>query len=123
MLTARCDLEDQVTICHFEGEIDSDAAAHFREVVAGLQSPERLVLDLGGVVFMDSAGLGALIGGIRRIRERGGEVVIASGRPPLTRLLLCTGLDRVVAIVSTTDEAADLLQPDRSVEVSGPGPL
>ena len=45
---------------------------------------------------MDSAGLGALIGGIRRAREAGGDVAVACSRPTLTRLLHTTGFDRIV---------------------------
>ena len=47
---------------------------------------------------MDSAGLGALIGGIRRAREAGGEVAVACSRPTLTRLLHTTGFDRIVPV-------------------------
>lgn len=54
---------------------------------------------------MDSAGLGALIGGIRRTRENGGEVAVACSRPTLTRLLHTTGFDRIVSVTETVDEA------------------
>ncbi len=47
---------------------------------------------------MDSAGLGALIGGIRRAREAGGDVAVACSRPTLTRLLHTTGFDRIVSV-------------------------
>ena len=56
---------------------------------------------------MDSAGLGALIGGIRRAREAGGDVAVACSRPTLTRLLHTTGFDRIVSVTETVDDAAD----------------
>ncbi len=58
---------------------------------------------------MDSAGLGALIGGIRRAREADGEVAVACSRPTLTRLLHTTGFDRIVPVTETLDAAVDAL--------------
>ena len=55
---------------------------------------------------MDSAGLGALIGGIRRTREGGGNVAVACSRQSLTRLLHTTGFDRIVPVEESVDEAA-----------------
>jgi len=75
----------------------------------GLASSPRLLIDLSEVPFMDSAGLGALIGGIRRAREADGEVSVACSRPTLTRLLHTTGFDRIVPVTETVVEAADAL--------------
>ena len=50
-------------------------------------------------------GLGALIGGIRRIRESEGRVVIFSDRDAITKLLHTTGFDRIVPVTETVDEA------------------
>ena len=55
---------------------------------------------------MDSAGLGALIGGIRRAREADGDVAVACSRPTLTRLLHTTGFDRIVPVIETVEVAA-----------------
>ena len=54
---------------------------------------------------MDSAGLGALIGGIRRARENDGDVAVACDRPSLIRLLHTTGFDRIVPVRETIVEA------------------
>jgi anti-sigma B factor antagonist len=94
------------TLCRPVGELDAYTVPQFRESLAELSSDERLLIDLSEVPFMDSAGLGALIGGIRRARESGGEVVVACSRPTLTRLLHTTGFDRIVPVVETVDEAA-----------------
>jgi anti-anti-sigma factor len=62
---------------------------------------------------MDSAGLGALIGGIRRVREADGEVAVACSNPTLTRLLHTTGFDRIVPVTDTVEDAAEKLRnPD-----------
>jgi len=81
----------------------------FREALGELAQRPKVVIDLSEVPFMDSAGLGALIGGIRRAREHGGEVAVACSRPTLTRLLHTTGFDRIVPVTDTLDAAVDAL--------------
>ena len=55
----------------------------------------------------------ALIGGIRRAREAGGDVAVACSRPTLTRLLHTTGFDRIVSVTETVEQAATALAESR----------
>jgi anti-sigma B factor antagonist len=97
------------TLCRPTGELDAYTVAQFREALAGVASSKRVLIDLSAVPFMDSAGLGALIGGIRRARDAEGEVSVACSRPALTRLLHTTGFDRMVTVAETVEEAAAAL--------------
>lgn len=97
------------TICRPVGELDAYTVGEFREALADLATAPRVLIDLSEVPFMDSAGLGALIGGIRRAREADGEVTVACSRPTLTRLLHTTGFDRIVPVTETVEEAAQAL--------------
>ena len=97
------------TLCRPVGDLDAYTVSQFREVLAELASAPRLLIDLSEVPFMDSAGLGALIGGIRRAREAEGEVSVACSRPTLTRLLHTTGFDRIVPVTETVSAAAEAL--------------
>lgn len=97
---------DGYTVCRPIGELDAFTVSQFRQSLAELASQPRLLIDMSSVPFVDSAGLGALIGGIRRTRELGGEVAVACNRPTLTRLLRTTGFDRIVTVAETVDEAA-----------------
>ncbi len=106
MLDIQVDLAKGCTICRPIGELDAFTVSQFRQALAELASSPRLLIDLAGVPFVDSAGLGALIGGIRRVRELGGDVAVACPRPTLTRLLHTTGFDRIVTVASSVDEAA-----------------
>jgi anti-sigma B factor antagonist len=92
-------------ICQPIGELDAYTVPQFRDVLAKVGPSRRLLIDLSSVPFMDSAGLGALIGGIRRVREAGGEVAVACNRPTLMRLLHTTGFDRIVSVTETVDDA------------------
>jgi anti-sigma B factor antagonist len=97
------------TLCRPIGELDAYTVGQFREALAELAVLPRVLIDLSEVPFMDSAGLGALIGGIRRAREADGEVAVACSRPTLTRLLHTTGFDRIVPVTETVDEAIEAL--------------
>jgi anti-sigma B factor antagonist len=99
-------------ICRPIGELDAFTVSQFRQSLAELASNGRLLIDMSRVPFVDSAGLGALIGGIRRARELGGDVAVCCNRPTLTRLLKTTGFDRIVTVAETIEEAAAAL--DRS---------
>src|SRR5688572_27823055 len=100
----------QVEIVGFAGELDGASArairATFDEAIGKATS---VVLDLTHVPFIDSAGLGALIGGIRRVRESGGTVAIATGAPGVVRLLTTTGVAQLATVCDTVAEAANAL--------------
>jgi anti-sigma B factor antagonist len=103
------------TICRPVGELDAFTVSQFRQALSEMASSERLLIDMSGVPFVDSAGLGALIGGIRRARELGGDVAVACDRPALVRLLRTTGFDRIVTVTETVQQAIAVLD-ERSAE-------
>ena len=107
------------TVCRPVGELDAFTVSQFRQSLAELASSERLIIDMSGIPFVDSAGLGALIGGIRRTRELGGDVAVACDRPTLVRLLRTTGFDRIVSVTETVEEAMASLNKDTTAEEPG----
>lgn len=111
MLEIKVEPREGYMVCKPQGELDAFTVSQFRQALAELASSPRLVIDLSGVPFVDSAGLGALIGGIRRARELGGDVAVACNRAPLLRLLRTTGFDRIVAVADTIEEAAAAIAP------------
>jgi anti-sigma B factor antagonist len=98
------------TICRPVGDIDSYSVSQFRQVLAELADCPNVVIDMSRVYFLDSAGLAALIGGIRRARERGGDVAVVCGRPGLYRLLRRVGLDRIVTVSDDIAQATNALR-------------
>lgn len=91
------------------GEVDAYTVGEFRDALAGIEDVHWLVVDLSEVPFMDSAGLGALIGGIRRVREAEGDVAVVSTTAGLNRLLHTTGFDRIVSVTESLEEALTAL--------------
>ena len=92
-----------------EGELDAYSVAQFREAFAKVSEEQRLMVDLSGVQFMDSAGLGALIGGIRKVRDNDGRISVFSDRAAISRLLHTTGFDRIVPVKEDLPEAVAAL--------------
>ncbi|MEM7340926.1 MAG: STAS domain-containing protein [Actinomycetota bacterium] len=109
MLDIQIEETDNYTLCRPSGELDAYTVGTFREALAEIAGKSHVLIDLSEVPFMDSAGLGALIGGIRRARDADGEVAVACSRPALTRLLHTTGFDRIVPVTESVEEAEDAL--------------
>ena len=119
MLDIQLDQADGYTVCRPVGELDAFTVSQFRQALAELATNPRLLIDMSGVPFVDSAGLGALIGGIRRAREAGGDVAVACSRPTLIRLLHTTGFDRIVSVTDTVAAAADALAEAGATDETG----
>lgn len=97
------------TIVDVGGEVDLSTAPRVREKVAGvLQSGRRkIVLNLAGVTFMDSSGLGMLVGVLKRVRENDGDLALAGVTRPVMRVLTITGLDKVFRMHDSVAEAVE----------------
>lgn len=117
MLEIQVEEAGEFTVCRPVGELDAYTVSSFRDALGRLAASQKLLIDLSEVPFVDSAGLGALIGGIRRTREAGGDVAVCCNRPTLVRLLHTTGLDRIVTVAETLDDAkaalAEAAAPER----------
>jgi anti-sigma B factor antagonist len=103
----RLDVVDvaEVAVCNVAGDLDGTTASRFRQAFAACVGRPGLVIDLSEMVFIDGAGLTALVGGIRRARELSTEVAIACSRPTLRRVLDHVGLNRIVSVSGGTEDA------------------
>ncbi len=89
------------------GEIDLFTAPEFKHRIntAIDDGRELVVVDLTATTFIDSSSLGILIAAHKRLRNRGGRLVIASDVPAVLMTFSITGLDGVLELVSTRAEA------------------
>jgi anti-sigma B factor antagonist len=96
------------TVVDVEGEVDVFTAPKLREAIIGLLSDgkERIIVNLEGVAFMDSTGLGVLVGGLKRVKERNGELAIAGAQGTVLRVLNVTGLHAVFPLHESVTTAA-----------------
>ncbi len=106
-LTVRHEDRGSWTVVRASGDLDLASAPGLRSTAVGLITEGRrhLVLDLGGVDFLDSLGLGVVIGIVRRARAQGGDVRLVSDRPHLERTFALTGLDRALPLHPDVDAA------------------
>lgn len=90
------------------GDLDVYTVGSLRDALGKMIEDETpsVVVDLDGVPFMDSSGLGALMGGVRRLREAGGDLAIACTREQHLKLFTITGFGEGVSIAPTVEEAA-----------------
>ena len=109
MLEISVENTDDYLVCRPVGELDAFTVGQFRDALAEMSGATRMLIDLSGVPFLDSAGLGALIGGVRRSRESGGDVAVFGARPAVARLLHTTGFDRVASVSDNEASAASAL--------------
>lgn len=94
-------------VVRVSGEVDVYTSPTLKSALldALRESEGTVIVDLDGVGFIDSSGLGVLVGALRRAREAGGDLRIVSARPAVEKILRITGLDRVFTLYSSTDEA------------------
>ena len=99
---------DGFTVLIPRGDIDVATAARLKEAVTELLVAGDLdvLVDLAEVEFIDSTGLGALVGSRRRALALNGSFALVCAEQHLLKVFRLTGLDKVLAIAGTVEEAA-----------------
>jgi anti-sigma B factor antagonist len=100
-------LEDGSAVLRLQGKLNMVSAPAVREAIVSLVSEghPRVVVDLSGVPFLDSSGLGALIAGLKSTRQAGGDLRIASPTEQVRLVLQLTNMERVLTPYATAEEA------------------
>ncbi len=96
-----CQTERRAMTARLSGEIDHHAARSLmRELDRAIESrcPHSLVLDLGGVSFMDSSGIAVLLRTRKRMLEGGGSMEVVNVPPQAGKVLRAANLHRIVPI-------------------------
>jgi anti-sigma B factor antagonist len=99
--------KDGTEVIDVQGEIDMYTAPRLRELLIDLVSAGsyQLVVDLDKVGFLDSTGLGVLVGGLKRVRAHDGSLDLVCTQQPILRIFRVTGLTEVFGIYETVDQA------------------
>ncbi|MCO5310553.1 MAG: STAS domain-containing protein [Austwickia sp.] len=95
------------------GDVDVSNAAKLRDALDRVlaDGESRLVVDLRGVSFMDSTGLGILVGRLKVVRARRGSMRLVCVAPRMLRVLDITGLDTVFPLHESLADAVAALNP------------
>ncbi len=86
-------------VAKLEGEIDQSCSAEIREKIdreINLHNINNLVMDFYGVTFMDSSGIGMLIGRYKQIKARGGKMMVIRTRPQVDKILELSGIKKII---------------------------
>lgn len=102
-----------VPVVKVSGDLDLMSAPMFRDVLGqivrgmrGQSVPGVVVVDLGGVGFMDSCGVNALVGETRDFVAGGGKVRLVTKSSPVVRTLSITGLDKIFGVYPDVGSAS-----------------
>jgi len=100
---------DGMQVFELSGSLDIATSPTVRVSLldASARGDHRLIVDLTNVDFLDSTGLGALIGAQRRAKEFDGEVRLVVKEGQIVRLLRITGLLKIFAVYSTLNDAVN----------------
>ena len=101
--------DDSTHVVAVTGEIDLFTAPEFKQRVAEPIDAGRsnVIVDLSATTFIDSSSLGVLIGAHRRLKLRGGSLVVVCDNEAIVKTFKITGLDGVFTLVKSLDDALD----------------
>lgn len=103
----RSEVEGRAVVLRPTGRLNLTTATLLRQSVAAEvdEGRTKVVLDLAGVSFVDSSGLGAIVGGLKSARQAGGDLRIAAAGEQVRTVLDLTNLDRVLRPHGTVEDA------------------
>jgi anti-sigma B factor antagonist len=116
------DVDARTSVIAVEGEIHVSTAPEFSGILAAsLESGHtRLVLDLSGVMFIDSTGLSVLLNTLRRLTRAGGAMALVCSNPTVLRLFEITKLDSTFDIHAELEPAVAAVQAARGSTAGDP---
>ena len=94
-------VKGEVVTAYLSGEIDHHSAADMREKIDAAidcNMPSLLVLDFGGVSFMDSSGIGLVMGRYRALQSLGAKLHITGASPQIAKVMQLAGMDRLASL-------------------------
>ena len=113
-MVVKTDKTGQTLIVKIEGDLDLNTAPAFREAVeeklAYYENLKNIVVDFSEVTFLDSSGLGVLLGRFKHITQIGGKMGLVGVKSQLIKVLELSGILRIMELFDTKDEAIQRLE-------------
>ena len=99
--------KDGIEVIDVGGTIDIYTAPRLRELLTALASTNncQLIVNMGKVKFLDSTGLGVLVGALKRVRAHDGSLDLVCTQARILKIFRTTGLTKVFGIHETVDQA------------------
>lgn len=104
--------QESVPVLELTGEVDVYTAPQVKSHLIDLvnENQFKIVVDLNNVDFMDSSGLGVLVGGLKRVKPHEGVIAIACQKEKILKIFRITGLDKVFPIYDDQQAASSSLR-------------
>jgi len=99
-------IKNESLIVKISGDLDLVIAKEFREIVDKIlmdRPLKNLILDLAEVNFIDSSGLGAILGRYKLIQQRGGKMSIWGAKTSVHRILDLSGIMKIIPVFKTEE--------------------
>ena len=98
-MAVKIECSGRVVIAYLDGEIDHHSAFELRTSIDAAikdNAPEMLVLDFKNITFMDSSGIGLVMGRYRALAGTGAEIHITNTSPQIYKVMKLAGMERLV---------------------------
>ncbi len=108
MKIERATLLDTIPVLRLSGELDLSTVPELRRAIRGLieETQVNFVINLTNLDFIDSSGLGVLVGGLARVREKQGEIKLVCANRRILRVFEMTRLTQLFEIYDAEEAAA-----------------
>ena len=107
---------DSIPVVKLSGDVDEFTCSKLREKIGTLldEGEFRIVIGVEGVNYIDSSGLGTLVGGLRRVAEHDGGLAISGANQQIQKVLAITGLNKIFPVFDDDHAAVRSLKRKRA---------
>lgn len=105
-------MKQGILVIRLEGDLDVCGANEFRTIAdeaLELTGAKHILLNMKGVSFIDSSGLGVVLGRYKRVAQHGGQIFIVHLEPQVKRIFELAGLMKLLTVHQSEEQALDLL--------------
>lgn len=113
MLPVSTRFEQGVLVIHLQGELDHHAVEQMRDKIdmqLASTLSKGLVMSFRNIDFMDSSGLGLILGRLRTVSQHGGQMALCEVGPSLTKLFEMSGVLKVLPVYDSEDVAVQAVK-------------
>lgn len=104
-------LEGQALIATLRGELDLHTSPEFKDTLTKLfethSTLKHLIMNVKELTFIDSSGLGVILGRYRVIQERGGRLFFVQANPQIKRILQMSGFQKISEFANSTEDVLE----------------
>jgi anti-sigma B factor antagonist len=107
-LQIRTRTQEGIPVIQLSGEVDAYTCSRFRDAMIDAieQGHPSIVVSMTDVEYIDSSGLGTLVGGLKRSSEKGGRIAVVCNSSQIRKVFEITGLEKVFPLFEDETEAA-----------------